>query len=409
MEAFEPDFLNRDMGLFTEYLVLEEWQQPIVESLLKDYLADHKVGVDGLRETLKNMKDTIIAAGDQGAIGVIMGPINAWSVEKARLKERFVDNLRSQLSEEQMSNWPRLERAMRREKELPRGVLSGEAVNLLQVSRDTEIPPEVMDSAKTQLEEYTIGLDNALVERAKQMAKSQDAIKTAMIAQDFATGLEHMERIVAKRVALRDFQEQSIDVLAAAYGDQYGPMFKQRALAAAYPKVFRANPMISYFAAARELPGLSPGQVEQLNALEVTYLQDHAALEGRMVVAYRSEEPKKQTEETRRRLTRGTAAAVKPTNDICAELYQERDALNERIRDEIAKIVGPDLAEQLPGAAKRAAAEAHPLVPPKPGTDIPTLTPSGKGEAPRGSGQRGLNRQGERGGDRPNNAPNSIE
>lgn len=145
VEAFQPDFLHRDMDLFRQYLLLEEWQQPIVESLLKDYLADFKIGTDGLRDTMKNMKDQIIAAGDQGAIGVIMGPIDRWIEEKARLKGRFVDNLRSQLSEEQMNHWVDLERAMRREKELPRGELSGEAIDLSLISRTVDVPPEVLE------------------------------------------------------------------------------------------------------------------------------------------------------------------------------------------------------------------------------------------------------------------------
>ena len=33
VEAFQPDFMNRDITLFIDFLVLEDWQVPTVESL----------------------------------------------------------------------------------------------------------------------------------------------------------------------------------------------------------------------------------------------------------------------------------------------------------------------------------------------------------------------------------------
>ncbi|MSR68995.1 MAG: hypothetical protein EXS17_01415 [Phycisphaerales bacterium] len=396
VEAFQPDYLKRDMTLFVDYLGLEEWQQPTVESLLGDYTSDFTVGVDGLRDRMKGLKDQILGAGEQGAIAVIMKPIGEWSHEKARLKQRFIDNLRSVLSDEQQGHWPQLERAMRREKELPRGVLSGESIDLRQVSRDCEIPPETLLAAKEALEQYEIGLDAALIARATQMATSQDKIKDAMVAQDFATGLDQLEMIVAKRVALRDLQEQSIELLAVAYGAQWGSTFRTRAFTAAYPSVFRPSPMIPLVAAARELPGLSPGQIDQLNVLEVAYVVSYHDLELRLAAAHRVEEPRKQSEETRRRMNQGSSNAVKPNLDPYKSLHEERDALNEKFRADIAAIVGPELALLLPGAAKIASDAMRPMIPGKPERDSPTLN---SGTAPTSGdgkgGKRPISRQGD--------------
>lgn len=394
VEAFQPDYLKRDMTLFVDYLALEEWQQPTVESLLADYSSDFTVGVDGLRDRMKGMKDQILGAGEQGAIAVIMKPISEWSHEKARLKQRFIDNLRSVLSDEQQARWPQLERAMRREKELPRGVLSGESLDLRQVSRDCEIPPETMLAAKEVLEQYEVALDAALVARSAQMATSQEKIKDAMVAQDFATGLTQLEMIVAKRVALRDLQEQSIELIATAYGAPWGPTFRTRAFAAAYPMVFRPSPMIAYVAAARELPGLSPAQLEQLNVLEAAYVVRYSDLELRLAAMHRIEEPKKQSEETRRRMNQGTANAVK-SGDPYKPLHEERDAMNEKLRADIAAVLGPELALHMPGAAKLAGDSMRPMTPGKAESDSPTLN---SGAAPRANdskeNKRPLGRQG---------------
>ncbi len=382
VEAFQPDYLNRDITIFIDFLALEEWQEPTVESLLHDYSGDFKVGVDGLRDQMKGMKDQIISAGDKGAMGVIMGPINKWSQEKARLKQRFIDNIRSVLSDEQQQRWPQLERAMRREKELPRGLLSGESIDLRQISRECEVPPDVMLAAKETLDQYEVGLDAALLARTNQMNISQDPIKESMVAQDFTRGLKELELIVATRVALRDLQERSIETIATAYGTQWGPVFRTKALSTAYPAVFRPSPMIPYFAAARELSGLSPEQLSQLNALEVEYVTFYEGWRVQLAALYRVEEPKKQTEETRRRLNQGAANAEKAPRDPYQAMHAERDAMDSKTREKIAAIVGPELALQLPGAAKIASAANRPMVAPKEGSNAPSLSPATDG--PRG-------------------------
>ena len=43
-EALKPDLLPRDMTMIVETLKLEEWQRPIVQSLLEDYQISFKTG-----------------------------------------------------------------------------------------------------------------------------------------------------------------------------------------------------------------------------------------------------------------------------------------------------------------------------------------------------------------------------
>lgn len=387
VEAFQPDFMNRDITLFIDFLVLEEWQVPTVEKLMDDYADDFKIGSDGLRDEMKGMKDQIINAGDQGAMGVIMGPINKWIQEKARLKQRFVENLRSVLSDEQQERWPKLERSMRREKELPRGLLSGESVDLRQVSRECEVPPDVMIANKEVLDQYEIGLDAALLARANQLLASQDKIKEALVAQDYVRGLKELELIVATRVALRDLQDFARETIAKGYGDTWGPIFRAKALATAFPAVYRPSPMIPYFAAALELSGLSPEQIAQLNALQVEYVTFYEDWRTRLAALHRTEEPKKQTEETRRKANQGSANIQKPPLDPYRPMLDERDAMDEKTRQKIAEIVGPELSEELPGAAKIASAAQRPMGSGKGKGEVngPTLNTESGGDAPRGS------------------------
>lgn len=392
VEAFQPDFLSRDMVVFADVLELDDSQQAVLESLLTDYGDSFKLGTEGLKEKMKAMKDKIIAAGDQGAMGVILGPINEWTAEKRKLHDRFVENVQAILSDEQTARWPKLERAMRREKELPRGVLSAESLDLVAIARSSEVPPEVMKAAANEVTVYELAIDGALMERGRQMAQSQERIKEALAINDNNAGLRELELIVAKRVMLRDLQEQHIAALASAFGTQYGSAFRDRALREAFPSVYRPSAMIPYFAAARELPGLSPEQTQELNALEAEYIKWYAQWQANLAQVYRTEEPKKQSEEARRRATQGQASVPKPA-DPYRPLHEDRDRYDDQTRETICKIVGEELCEQLPGAAKIAAAQQRPMNSAvKPNSAEPSLAPSGDVAEPRGRGRNAESR-----------------
>ena len=355
-EAFQPDFSDRDMDLIVETLELEDWQRTIVESLLADYKNDFRVGVDGLKDKLKAKGEEIKAGGDRNAMGIIMGPIGEWSREKAMLGHRFLDNLRGQLSESQAARWDALERAMRREKELPRGVLSGESVNLIAIARESTVSAESSDRSKDVLEEYSGALDDALRARASQLAQSQPIIQEAMVAQDWGRGLTQLEAIVARRVALRDVQDRYIDAIAAALGSA-GPDFKERALRAAYPQAYRPSPMVPYFAAARALAGLSPEQITAIDSIEREYVVAYADLENRWANGMRMHEPKAQLADVRVRMAAATGDVAKPDPDPYRAFRDERERMNEKAREDVAKVVGDALAQQLPGGAEKAKAD----------------------------------------------------
>ena len=367
-EAFQPDFLARDMDLIVETLELEDWQRTILESLLDDYQNDFRIGVDGLKDKLKAKGEEIKAGGDRNAMGIIMGPIGDWTREKAMLRQRFLDNLRGQLSESQAARWDALDRAMLREKELPRGVLSGESLNLIVIARESNLSAEPSDALKGVIEDYSVALDEALRARASQLAQSQPIIQEAMVAQDWAKGLNQLEAIVARRVALRDLQDRFIEAFAAALGTG-GADFRERALRAAFPQAYRPSPMIPYFAAARALPGLSPEQLSAIDSIESAYVVAYADLESRWAAGTRTHEPKAQLADVRMRMAAATGEGIKPDPDPYRAFRDERERMNEKARNDVADVLGPELAMQLPGGAEKAKAERASAMQSKDGDD----------------------------------------
>ncbi|MSR18470.1 MAG: hypothetical protein EXS00_04755 [Phycisphaerales bacterium] len=358
-EAFTPEYMNRDMDLFVEFLELEPWQQPIVQALLSDYQDDFKAGVDGMRDRMESIRDKITGS-DQNAIAIVMQPINQWSLERKALGLRFIENLRSQLSEEQLrDNWTRLERAIRRDKELPRGVIGGESVDIVVITRELDVPPPVMDSAKEALERYEINLDAALAARAQQMDESQPLIKQAMIDNDLTVGLRELEKIVAHRVGVRCAQDIGITEVTAAMGAPWGETVRIESLRRSFPIAYRTTSLESFFAEALGLEGITPEQIAKIEALHLDYQSQFDSYTDRIVESQRVEEPKQQTQSVRQSVARQSGQpAIKPLENPYKDLLDEREALSGKYRGLIADVLGEVLTAKLTGAAKFDSLEA---------------------------------------------------
>lgn len=366
-EIFSTDFMPKDMSLFVDFLELEDWQKPVLEALLSDYQAEYRAGEQGLRDKLTAMKDQIAGAGEAGALTVLMKPIEEWKAEKEAMKQRFLDDVKGQLSDAQLERWPRLERALRREKQLPQGRLSGEKTDLIIVMRQIDVPLDTRTEAKEAIAAYETALDVALMERMKQQEASQPRIRKALTDNDPAAGLTELERIVAARVAVRDVTDAHIDALATAFGAEWGAKFRERAMRDAYPLACRTPPLDPFFENVLAIEGLSAEQLAQINDIRGRFNDSMAVLQGQFVSKVRQVEPERETE--RVKLAADAARNVqasKGEQEPYKDLISERDRLIEDARNRVIALLNEEQKSKIPGIDKYREKEEENV---KPGSD----------------------------------------
>jgi len=352
-EIFSTDFMPRDMSLFVDTLQLEDWQKQVLEAMLVDYQAEYRAGEQGLRDTLTSMKDQIAGAGEHGALTVLMKPIEAWKAEKEAMKQRFLDDVKGQLSDAQLERWPSLERALRREKQLPQGRLSGEKTDLVIVMRQIDVPLDNRIEAKDAIAAYETALDLALMQRMKQQEVSQPRIRKSLTDNDPAAGLVELERIVAARIAVRDVTDAHIEALATAFGAEWGPKFRERAMRDAYPLACRTPPLDPFFENVFAIADLSAEQLAQINAIRSVFNDSMNALQARFVAKVREVEPERETE--RARLAADQARNVnasKGEQEPYKDLIAERDRLIEDARKRVIAVLNEEQKAKIPGIEK---------------------------------------------------------
>ncbi|MFM1822335.1 MAG: hypothetical protein RI967_601 [Planctomycetota bacterium] len=354
---FIPDFYPRDLPVFVDALQLEEWQRPIMEALLEDYVTEFNTAADGVRLNMGNLKDVAPGTSGDAVVEMITKPLVAWTAEKRKLHDDFLTGVRSQLSELQLELWPRLERSLRREKSLPNGELSGESINLLLVCREADVSPVEMDAIRPILDEYEVKLDEALAARDGELESAIQPLFAAMSSGDSNAGLALQDRIMTKRIAIRSVQEAAIGAIREALGGEAGERFEKRALQRAYPSVYRADPLAPMIEAALALPDLNDTQRAQIETLATEWSRDFAAAQAKHADALRLTEPK----EPRRRMElaaqKAAGGTIKWTD--APELEQaksERQELVTRYQARLAEILSDDQKEAVPGFGKPGAA-----------------------------------------------------
>ena len=348
-EALKPDLLPRDMTMIVETLKLEEWQRPIVQSLLEDYQISFKTGTDALHQKMQEnaRKQTGGASGVRG----LLAPIEAWAPEKERLYEDLMSSIKSQLSENQQERWPKFERAVRRSRSLDDSDLAGEGVDLIFVIRQMQLQPDVVAVAEPALDQYEIALDVALKARDAKITSLLPKFSQAMESMDLIAGANLQDQIILTRIDVRQIQDDSIEKIAAMLPAPHGQDFRTRALAQGYREVFQPDSLAGFFAAVLNLNDLTAEQKSQVQSAQASWNDAFVALQNRMLETTRMEEPKKAQRKTlalaaKRAEKNGTAAPEVPA-DPMVPLRNEKNKLVQETRESVLKLLSEDQIDRL--------------------------------------------------------------
>jgi hypothetical protein len=349
-DAFRPEFLDRDMPLFVEQLQLEDWQRPIVEILLQDYATSFEIGVEQVKEQMREYAVNIGGnARNQDAMKMILEPITKWDKERRELRAVFMQNVKAQLSSEQLNRWPRFERSLRREKELPKGELSGESIDLYTVFRSMRVPYEVEEGVDPLLVQYELELDSVLEARRRRIDSLQESMKEAMTAMDFDKGLDATEKIMKSRVAVRKVQDAWIERISAELPSDSAESFRKNALERGYPKAFRPTAIPRLLESVRSLPDLSDQQMIVLDEIEIRFGASLNEIEGLIIAKIRETQPGDARRRVERLIARRNGERIDREPSEVDKLVAKKSDLVDKTRREILAVLTPQQTNDLPG------------------------------------------------------------
>ncbi len=349
-EAFKPDLLPRDMTMIVETLKLEDWQRPIVQSLLQDYQDSFKTGTDALKEKMVESAKQQKNGGAKNMRG-LLEPIQNWLPEKARLFEDLMSSIQSQLGPNQKERWPKFERAVRRARSLDDSDLSGEGVDLIAILQQMQLQPTIWEAAQSAVDQYEIALDAALIARDAQITALLPKVSDAMENMDLQTGGNLQSQIMVVRVVVRDLQDDAIEKITLALPAPYAQDFRTRALSQGYREVFQSDPLSNFFAAVLNLNDLTAEQKTAIQSAQTIWDGAFSALQLKMLNTTRSEEPQKAKRKTisnaaKKAAKDGTTPPEVPP-DLMIPLRNEKNKLVQDTRESVLKLLSEDQTDRL--------------------------------------------------------------
>jgi len=271
-----------------------------------------------------------------------------WLRAKNQLRDQFIADLNMQLTEDQVPNWPGVERMIRRTKSLQRGRISGESADLFQIVRSLNLEAEQTSTIQPILDQYEIDLDAKLKQRDEYLASSGADLLRAMQTSDAEDGIAVMEKQTKLRTQVRDVNDRYAMSIQEALESPLAEKFRDEFHVRAYPRVYEPTRMERVLTAAEGLEGLEPSIAEAVTEMKASYLAEVNAKNESLLTAVRKYEPEDAVRMARRMAARFTGQQYEEGEDMLRQAMDERSEIGERYRDQLTQLLTEEQVAMLP-------------------------------------------------------------
>jgi hypothetical protein len=273
-----------------------------------------------------------------------------WLRNRASLEAEFTESLQVILSEEQLTLWDPFRRQVRRDRALPRGVLSGESLDVNTVVREFE----ASEAAAEALLAWEIELDKNLIDRDNTMMEIDLDALVATLDNDDKAARDAARTESKVRRDVRDANLEAIDSIGSLLGEQ-GDEFRLAAWKKAFPRVYRQTSFERALDAVRKIEGIDPLVLETVDRLETDFLAQLAELHEEARDATLKQELEQFEERFNQMRDRMNGERQRSDRDP-TELDEIRERLRELeadSRETLEDMLTPEEIAQLPRAGDR--------------------------------------------------------
>lgn len=356
-DAGTPAVLSSDLVVFRRVLGLSDEEFGALRALHDAYA--HRLASEGreVRRYCTAIVEEAQIKHDSGLLEPAQKRVQEWRERKEALDKQFLDDVRVLLTAEQEQRWPLVEREMRRLKQMGRGRLHGESVDLIRLADaqgiDVDGTPRVADI----LDRYSRDLDRALVRRDQRLDEANSSGYYDLIDTDPAQARAIYERCLEARRDVRDVNRRYVRELAGALDDHAAARLRRRFFELSFPYLVRPTVAERCAEAAAALPGLSDAQKQRLTALRKAYEPDRDAIlekQGAILLERELLTPGAIAKEGEPAGKPQNPGVPLPEDDPLQRLRVQRWELDKAYREKVESVLTDRQRESLPSFAEHA-------------------------------------------------------
>lgn len=290
-EMSRPAMTPRELDGYAQILGFDEAQHEAAKELLAGYTTEFEKASREYGEKMRQIADEFRETRDD-EVWEQMGPVNEKFSKRAKeLEATLLSDLKSLCTDKQTDQWPRFERARRRDRTIDRGSVAGESVDLFRIVKGLELDAKVQADVTQQLDAYDIELDKALIERNRIMDERTSSFRPGRAQTfDFESFQKRMADIRAAGIKVRDVNQRYARAIEGLLPDDLRARFQLEVKRASFPMVYRQSKTERAFDAALKFDDLDPKQREAIVALRDGYETEIASLNDKWAAAIAEEE-----------------------------------------------------------------------------------------------------------------------
>jgi hypothetical protein len=278
---------RRSLDAFTRILTLDKDQKETVVSLFEGYKKDFETAQKKMRDGMKALQEKVADTQDFSIYAKDMPKLGKEFGEKAEVLEKaFLKDVKDILNEQQLANWPRIERFQRRDKLLRIGFASGAAVDLVKIADKVKATAAGKEDLTAVMEKYEIAMDRHLSEMEsgrKEMEKKFMPEEGQM--PDFKKIQEALKELYTVGKSMRDINQEYTRKLGEVMDEASRARFEAEVKRYSFPRVYRPHHMVKQMDAALKWDDLDSAKKEEVRTLKAAYERDAAPLNDKWAKA----------------------------------------------------------------------------------------------------------------------------
>ncbi|MCX5689569.1 MAG: hypothetical protein NTV94_07250 [Planctomycetota bacterium] len=334
-----PQIGSRQVDKFSKLLAMTKDQKDAADALLEGYAGQAAAAAKLMRDAGQKAREEFQESNDPAVFEKMQSSMTKFRDDRKKLDESFMTDLKSILTPDQAAKWPAVERTQRRDSTLRWGRLSGERVDLVELTDRQELAADARSQMNPLLDQYEDELDRELVRRNEVYEGAMEKMMELRRSGD----MEKMQDIVEKgreagrrvRDVNRKYFRQLIDTMPQEKRAAFESGFNQES----YPEVYRKSYSTRATDSAMAMADLSAEQKEQIATIRKRFDETFGPLQTKMVAA---------TIETEDKFNIADMMNRGGQDGPMSELREERRDLERKLLDDVKKVLSDDQQTRLP-------------------------------------------------------------
>lgn len=292
-DSADPEGLisSRSLDRYMKPVKLQAEQKDAVKALHEGYVAAFREAAKSRRQAMEKLMKDNDDEDDRNAFMKKMPEIQQKYTEQTKkLDQGLLSDIKSLLSGDQEVQWPKVERARRREVGLRTGgIVGGDSVDLTSVLEDLRLTDAELAPAAESVEQYEADIDRQLVEKEnnKPDFKFEPGKSFDMEAMQAS-----MTKLREQAVKLRDINERDARTIEGHLPEAKRAEFASAVRKASFPRIYRPSRAEKEIDAALKFDDLTSDQRKQLETLRDQYKRDAAPANDTWASAQRAADEK---------------------------------------------------------------------------------------------------------------------